>query len=129
MSTKPLGGLSAVAASMKRQAERATSRHAFRRLAHGLSIVYGQRNDQWRLAIGRLSPSAPSDQEMQIVAKAFNAPYDFDPVHRQSQWWDPIDERSRTYNVLEITWRELEIQQTQSPALAGPVEAMEASGV
>lgn len=136
MSSKPpLGGLSAVAASMKRQAERAASRHAFRRLQHGLAIVYGQRDNQWRLAIGRLAPSAPSDQEKQIVANAFDVPYDFEPVHRQAQWWDPIDERNRTFNVLEITWRVVELRQdfgvsaqsnAQLPPVAELVEAVEA---
>jgi hypothetical protein len=77
-------------------------------LKHGLAVVYGQRDAQYRLAIGRQAPSQPSHQEMEILATAFAAPFNFEPAHRQATWWDPIEERKRTYNVLEITWREVE---------------------
>lgn len=106
------GSLQAIAAAMKAKAQATPNKHAFRRLTHGLNIVYGLRDGHWRIAIGRTAPHEPSHQELQIVANAFGAPFDFEPVHRQATCWDPIDERSRTYNVLEITWRELESEPT-----------------
>lgn len=102
------GSLAAVAAAMKAKAQAAPNKHSFRRLTHGLNIVYGLRDGRWRIAIGRTVPHQPSHNELEIVAKAFGAPFDFEPVHRRATWWDPIHGRACTYNVLEITWRELE---------------------
>lgn len=115
--TAPAGSLAAIATAMKATAQATPNKHAFRRLTHGLNIVYGLKNGHWRIAIGRTVPHQPSHQELEIVAKAFGAPFDFEPIARQATWWDPIHGRSCTYNVVEITWRELE-----EPA-AEPVEA------
>lgn len=98
-----------IAATMKQRVATAPNQHAYRRLSHGLGIVYGLRQDQWRLAIGRLYPSTPSDQELKIVAQAFDAPFHFEPIRRQAKWWNPLEERSEVYNVLEITWREVPV--------------------
>lgn len=118
--TAPAGSLAAIATAMKATAQATPNKHAFRRLTHGLThglnIVYGLRDGHWRIAIGRTAPHQPSHQELEIIAKAFGAPFDFEPIARQATWWDPIHGRSCTYNVLEITWRELE-----EPA-AEPVE-------
>lgn len=112
MSTTVPGALQRVAQTMKYQATAAKHGHAYRRLSNGLNIVYGQRADQWRLAIGRTTPSQPSSQELEIVAKAFGAPFDFEPVQRKATWWDPLDDQARTFNVLELTWREVETTPT-----------------
>lgn len=108
MPTNTLGTLQRVAQTMKQQAAAARQGHAYHRLSNGLHVVYGQRAGHWRLAIGRTTPSQPSTQELEIVAKAFAAPFDFEPVQRKATWWDPLDDCARTYNVLEITWRQFE---------------------
>lgn len=96
-----------VAAVMKKAAAAAPNRHAFQVLKRGLAVVYGCRDGRYRLAIGRQAPASPSQQEMEILATAFAAPFDFDPTHRQASWWDEIEHCKRTFNVLEITWREV----------------------
>lgn len=98
------GALQQVAQRMKELAGQRLHGQAYRRLARGLHLVYGNRELRCRLAMGRLTPAAPSEEEIEIVREAFGVPAGAGREERVAQWWDPMEERAKKFNVIELTW-------------------------
>ena len=99
-----VGGLRQVAQCMKALAGQRLHGQAYRRLARGLHLVYGNQELRYRLAVGRLTPAAPSAEEIEIVRTAFGVPAGAGQEARVAQWWDPVEERAKAFNVVELTW-------------------------
>lgn len=79
----------------------------YRRLSRGLHLVYARIDGHCRLALGREAPSEPSQQELAILQRAFGVPEGSEPERRQAAWREPITERTVTFNVIELRWREV----------------------
>ena len=99
-----LSALQQVAQRMKELAGQRLHGQAYRRLARGLHLVYGNRELRCRLAVGRLTPAAPSEEEIEIVRQAFGVPAGAGREERVAQWWDPTEDRAKKFNVIELTW-------------------------
>lgn len=99
--------LSQIAHTLKERSSVTPGGQAYRCLPRGLHIVYGRIDGACRLALGREAPSIPSDDELDLVATAFAVPDGAEPNIRKATWRHPTTARSVTFNVVELTWREL----------------------
>lgn len=105
--TKPKSNrLAPIARAIKAQAATAPGGKVYRRLDAGIHIVYAG-GERCRLAIGRVAPAAPAAPEVALIAAAFDVPDGSEPATRQVRWRNPVTEYMTTFNVVEITWREV----------------------
>lgn len=109
MATQTTGSVSLqqLSHTIKTHAARTPGGKAYRRLARGLHIVYEQHDGHCRLAVGREAPSAPSQQELGIIVKAFDVPIGTTVQPRKSSWQNPVTERRVDFNIFEMTWIEV----------------------
>lgn len=100
-----------VADLMQKQAVRARMGTVHRLLGRGLHLVYVRRDGELRLSLGRVAPVAPSPEEIKIVAETFRVPEGTEPVQREAQWFDPVNEKQVTFCVFDLKWREVQYAQ------------------
>ena len=82
------------------------NRQTHTELSHGLHIVMGRMEGQWRLALGR-EKVAPSDTEVDICRTAFKVPEGASEDRRKHSRRHPKTGRLVVYNVVELQWMEL----------------------
>lgn len=99
--------LQVVAQNMKDRVELTPGGQIHRRLRRGLHLVYARIDGRCRLALGRETPSEPSQQELHILMSAFGVPPGSEPTQRQTTWQEPVTKRVVTFNVIELRWREI----------------------
>lgn len=98
--------LASIASSMVATVQ-STGRHAYTRLPAGLEIVMQRTDRRWRLALAREAPATPSEVEIVVICRDFKVP-DEAHIHTcQKTRWHPKSRREITYNVAELTWREV----------------------
>jgi hypothetical protein len=101
------GVLQTLSQNMKECVKLTPGGQIYRRLSRGLHIVYARIDGRCRLALGREAPSEPSQQEVDILMRAFGVPAGSEPERRQAAWREPVTERTVTFNVIELRWREM----------------------
>ena len=98
--------LAAIATTMTNQTQ-TTGRHAYTRLPQGLEIVMQRIDGRWRLALAREEPATPSQAEIEQCYRDFHVPAEASLNYCQKNRQHPKTGRRITYNVFEITWREV----------------------
>lgn len=80
-----------------------------RALMRGLQVVLARNGKQWRLALGR-EGVYPSDVEVEVCRRAFQAPVGAEITRREATSRHPKTGRKIRHLVVELMWLELHTQ-------------------
>lgn len=98
--------LDRIAGEMLQMITQTDARWVHRRLSRGLEIVIQRTGSRYRLAIARQG-TWPSDDELAVVAKRFNATAAADfPERTTKKFRNPKTDTEITYHVIQIEWTE-----------------------
>jgi hypothetical protein len=89
-----------------------------RSLPRGLQLLLSYQDDRWRLALRR-TDVYPSEEEVELCARAFDVPDCPRRRNYTSSEKSSITNHKTVYYIVELTWREIAPAQPEADSQAG----------